>query len=111
MGDIRISPVGSGMLGDLGELFDGNSTTRGCWCMWFLLGNKEMDTGWSGGNRERFERMTAAETLPVGVLAYDGAEPVGWCATGPRARYARALRSPVLKGHDPAEDDRVWLVP
>jgi GNAT superfamily N-acetyltransferase len=49
---------------------------------------------------------------PVGVLAYDEeARPVGWCAIGPRARYARALRSRILAGHDPAENERVWLTP
>ncbi|MGE5828405.1 MAG: GNAT family N-acetyltransferase, partial [Micromonosporaceae bacterium] len=38
-------------------------------------------------------------------------EPVGWCAAGPRSRYARALRSPLLAERDTAEDDSVWLVP
>lgn len=36
---------------------------------------------------------------------------VGWCAVGPRRRYARAVRTPTFKGRDPNEDDAVWLVP
>jgi len=47
----------------------------------------------------------------LGLLAYRDQEAVGWCAAGPRTRYARALRSPILKGRDEVEDSRVWLVP
>lgn len=109
---MEIRAVTAASLADVGELFGSSSITRGCYCMWFLLTGREMDAGWAGGNRERFERMTAAAGEPVGVLAYDdGGRAVGWCATGPRSRYGRALRSPILAGHDPAEDDSVWLVP
>ena len=37
---------------------------------------------------------------PVGVLAFDGDEPVGWCSIAPRETYARLSRShrtPALK--------------
>jgi GNAT superfamily N-acetyltransferase len=109
---MEIRAVTAGELGDVQVLFAGNATTRGCYCMWFLRTDKEVMAGWGGGNREAFERMTTGAGEPVGVLAYDeGGQPVGWCATGPRSRYARALRSPILAGHDPAEDDHVWLVP
>jgi GNAT superfamily N-acetyltransferase len=103
--------VGADALGDLGELFGSSNITRGCHCMWFLLTSKEAEAGWRGGNRERFEKLTAEETRPMGVLAYDEGRPVGWCAVGPRSRYARALRSPILAAREPAEDDDVWLVP
>jgi GNAT superfamily N-acetyltransferase len=103
--------VGGDGLDDLGELFGSSNITRGCHCMWFLLTSKEAEAGWRGGNRERFGRLAAEETRPMGVLAYDEGRPVGWCAAGPRSRYARALRSPILAAHDPAEDDDVWLVP
>jgi GNAT superfamily N-acetyltransferase len=56
--------------------------------------------------------LAASSEVPYGVLAYAEGQPVGWCAAGPRSRYARALRSPILKTtRDPAEDDSVWLVP
>jgi GNAT superfamily N-acetyltransferase len=109
---MEIRAVTAGELDGVRDLFSSNSVTRGCYCMWFLRSGKEVTTGWGEGNREAFERMTAGAGEPVGVLAYDeDARPVGWCATGPRSRYARALRSPILAGHDPAEDDAVWLVP
>jgi hypothetical protein len=104
--------VGAALLPDLGTLFDGNSTTRGCYCMWFLLSSKEMDTGWGGLNRTRFEELVSGSESPFGVLAYDDdGQPLGWCAIGPRSRYARVLRSPLMKSRDPGEDGEVWMVP
>ena len=98
--------------GDLAALFGSNGTTRGCWCMWFLLSYGEVQRGWGDGNRDRFLALAASSEVPYGVLAYEGDLPVGWCAVGPRSRYARALRSPILKPtRDPAEDDSVWFVP
>jgi GNAT superfamily N-acetyltransferase len=109
-GEIR--PVGAERLEDVASLFGSNNTTRGCYCVWFLFAGGEVMDGWGGVNRGKFERMVAAAGEPAGVLAYDdGGQPVGWCAAGPRSRYAKALRSPILKGRDPAEDDAVWLVP
>ena len=55
--------------------------------------------------------MASADVPPGGLLAYDDGTPVGWCATGPRSRYTRALRSPLLATRDPDEDHTVWLVP
>ena len=104
---MEIRQVGAGQLPDVGELFDGNSTTRGCYCMWFLLAAKEVDAGWSGGNRVRFETAVRVSGEPFGVLAHDDdGKPLGWAAVGPRSRYARVLRSPLMKTRDPAEDDR-----
>lgn len=45
----------------------------------------------------------------MGLLAYVGDQPVGWIAADPRSRYARAVKTPTLRGGDPGEDDTVWL--
>jgi GNAT superfamily N-acetyltransferase len=108
-GDVR--PVTGERLDDLAALFATNGTTRGCWCMFFLTSGRKFEAGWGQPNRARFEEFAASADPPAGLLAYRDAEPVGWCAAGPRARYPRALRSPVLKGREPAEDLDVWLVP
>lgn len=106
-----VKPVTAARLPDLAALFGTNRTTSGCYCMWFLLPSKECEAGWSGGNKRAFEALVPAQRQPVGLLAYRDGAAVGWCAVGPRSRYARALRSPVLRDHDPAEDERVWLLP
>jgi GNAT superfamily N-acetyltransferase len=108
---VTVAPVTADRLDDLAALFGTSGTTRGCYCTWFLIPAKESHAGWSGGNRLTFEACARSETMPMGLLAYADNAPVGWCAAGPRSRYTRALRSPVLKQHDPAEDERVWLVP
>ena len=64
----------------VGELFESNGTTRGCWCVWFLLGTKDVTAGWGAGNRARFERMVTEAGEPAGLLARDdGGGAVGWC--------------------------------
>jgi GNAT superfamily N-acetyltransferase len=58
-----------------------------------------------GGNQRRrsaLQRRVRAGT-PVGILAYHGDEPVGWCSVGPRATYR-----PLGGLDDP--DDHVWSV-
>jgi GNAT superfamily N-acetyltransferase len=107
----EIHPLTSDRLDDLAELFGTNGTTRGCWCMFFLVTGREFTAGWGTGNRARFEEFAAGQDPPAGLLAYRDREPVGWCAMGPRSRYPRALRSPVRAGRDPSEDQDVWLVP
>jgi GNAT superfamily N-acetyltransferase len=109
---VDIRSLSEDRCGDLTDLFDSNATTRGCYCMWFLVSTREVHGGWGAGNRDRFLALAASSEIPYGVLAYaaDGT-PVGWCAAGPRSRYARALRSPILKARTVTEDDSVWLVP
>lgn len=108
---IEIHPVTPARLTDLASLFGTNKTTSGCYCMWFLIPTKQSHAGWGEANQEAFESLAGTCAEPVGLLAYRSGEAVGWCAAGPRARYERALRSPVLKSRDAAEDERVWLVP
>ena len=111
MDDLTTLPATAERLADLADLFDTNGTTRGCHCTWFLIPTKDCRAGWGGANRTVFEERARAEALPMGVLAYLDGAPVGWCAAGPRARFERALHTTVLRAHDPAEDDAVWLVP
>ena len=57
--------------------------------------------------------MANATATPMGILASVAGEPVGWCACGPRSRYAAALspRNPIMGDRETAEDETVWLVP
>ena len=108
---VEIREVTAELLPDVDDLFGSSGTTRGCRCMWFLLSSKDAEDGWGERNRGRFERLVAEAGEPAGVLAYADGRAVGWCAAGPRSRYARALRSPIMAGRDRAEDADVWLVP
>ena len=82
--------------------------------MAFCVTRSQFATGWlNGGNQRRFGAMAAASSTPMGILATQGAEPVGWCACGPRSRYVAATspQSKIMRNRAPDEDEIVWLLP
>ena len=94
----------------LERLFGPNGAVAGCWCTWFMQGNKELAANGSAGNREILRARMSAGT-PVGLLAMDGEDARGWVAIAPRTGYPRLARSPVTTPLDPAEDlAEVWSV-
>src|SRR5215470_3083131 len=101
--DITVRAVDADRLDDLDTLFANSKTTAGCRCMWFIASAKECEAGWGEPNRAAFAELTETAGEPVGLLAYRDGEPVGWCAAGPRSRFARAVRSPHYRGRDEAE--------
>lgn len=79
--------------------------------MWFIARVADFHEAGRDGNRRAFHELVQQEADPLGLIAYRGTEPVGWCAAGPRRRYARVLRAPTLKQRNREEDSHVWLVP
>ncbi len=62
------------------------------------------------GNKRTLKRMVAAAAAVdegLGLIAYAGRDPVGWCALGPRERYSVLERSRILK---PVDEKPVWSV-
>jgi GNAT superfamily N-acetyltransferase len=112
--DVDTRPVGPDDLADLARLFESQRNTRRCWCMAFCESRSQFAVGWlNGGNRDRFETMVMAGGPPMGILASVAGEPVGWCACGPRSRYAVAIsgRSKLLRNRVRTEDKSVWFLP
>lgn len=109
--DVVVRELSAERIGDLGRLFDTDAVADRCWCMWFLRPVNEFHLAGTDGNRAAFEELARSEPDPLGLLAYRNDEPVGWCAAGPRQRFARALRTPTLRQRDRTEDVAVWLVP
>lgn len=54
------------------------------------------------GMRKRIQAGT-----PVGILAYEGDEPVGWCSVAPRETYPKLERSRTMPGVD---DAPTWTI-
>jgi GNAT superfamily N-acetyltransferase len=106
-----IAPLTADRLADFDALFSGDSSSSLCRCMWFIKPVRQYQADGAGGNWQDFQALAGSSTTPLGLLAYDGGTPVGWCATGPRSRFFRAIRTPTYKGRDPSEDEDVWLVP
>ena len=91
---------------DLEALFGPRGACGGCWCMAWRLPRKAFDAGKGDGNRAAFRAVVVAGEEP-GVLAYDGAAPVGWCSVAPRERFPVLERSRALRRLDA---EPVWSV-
>ncbi len=91
---------------DLVALFGPRGASAGCWCMWWRLPHAEWRQQKGAGNKRAFKKVVD-QGPPPGVLAYAGAESVGWCAVAPRVAYPRLARSRVLV---PLDDTPVWSV-
>lgn len=108
---IRVEELTEDRVTDLDRLFSADEDTDHCWCMWFLIPVKAFHEQGHDGNKSGFLSRMEADPHPMGLIAYDGDEPVGWCAAGPRDRYTRVLKVPTLRNRDKAEDSTAWLVP
>jgi GNAT superfamily N-acetyltransferase len=106
-----IKAVTSDLMDDVAQLFCSDKVAEKCWCMWFIMPVKAFHAAGSEGNRASFTELAARSKRPLGLLAYQNGEPVGWCAAGPRSRYVRALKTPTYRGGKEEDDNEVWLVP
>lgn len=108
---MRIEPLTNERIDDLATLFGADRSASGCWCMWFIVRVKDYHANGPAGNERRFRTLAADDPHPLGLVAYRDGAPVGWSALGPRARFARAARTPTMASTIRAEDDEVWLAP
>lgn len=89
----------------LEKLFGTNKTVGGCWCVWFMRDHAAVKAGWGEDNREHLRSRLGA---PLGLLAIDDDEPVGWVAVAPRRVYPRLDRSKITASPD--ADAGTWSV-
>jgi GNAT superfamily N-acetyltransferase len=75
-----------------------------CWCLSYRIPSAENRLLVGPARGERVEQLI--DEGPLGVLAYDGEEPVGWAAVAPRAdtTFARNRKIPHV------DDLPVWSV-
>jgi len=77
-----------------------------CWCLAYHLTSSENNALHGAARPQRLRELCGRDVAP-GMIAYDGGEPVGWCAVGPRQEMGRLRRSRTI----PAVDDLpVWSV-
>lgn len=75
--------------------------------MWWRVPRSQWEQQKGQRNRAAFRKLVRSSSLPLGILAYDKKEPVGWCAVGPRESFLGLSRSRVLK---PVDQQAVWSV-
>ncbi len=112
--ELRIVPANEATWDDLQAILTG--TTGRCQCQRQRLGDRDW---WHMPPSERgailraethCDDPRAAET--IGIVAYDGDEPVAWCAVDRRSVFGRLRGSPVPwagRDEDP-DDDTVWAI-
>src|SRR5574341_208588 len=92
----------------LERLFGKNGACGGCWCMWWRLEKGERWPEVKGAPARRRLRALVRAGRANGVLAFEGGEPVGWCAYQRRVDLPRLDRAPSLACRDA---ERVWSLP
>lgn len=103
---LAISPLTSEQWPALEELFGRSGASNGCWCMYWRIGPRYRDRPREDNKDER--RQLASSGKPPGLLAFDGAVPVGWCELAPRGELAWLARTRIFRAVD---ETPVWSVP
>lgn len=88
---------------DFVKLFEGKGCPSYCWCMaWRPLPGDRAKA--SNAARKQAIGALVKQGTPVGILAYEGQTPVGWCSIAPRASYT-PLGGEQYEG---VAEDKVW---
>lgn len=103
---LAIHPLTPDRWPDLVRLFGPSGACAGCWCTWWRMPNAAFAASRGADKRRRLQRYVKAGHVP-GLIAYRGAEPVGWVAVEPRAAYPRLARSRLLA---PVDEEPVWSI-
>lgn len=104
--DLTIKPVTAERWHDLEQLFGPRGACGGCWCMFWKLSHATYQAQLGEPNRIMQKAIIESGETP-GLLAYVGAEPVGWVAVALRQYYPRLAKSRILK---PVDDLPVWSI-
>ncbi len=116
---LTIRPVGPDDWPAFARLFEARGAPKNCWCMAWrgtreeraaiakVTGTKDADgRARSSTLRREAMRHRIEGGVPVGLLAYDGDEPVAWCSIAPRPTY-RSLGGPKDYADRP---EAVWSI-
>lgn len=91
---------------DFEELFGEKGACGGCWCMSWRLKKSKFESQKGIENKNAMKALVE-QNETIGVLAYVGEKPIGWCAVAPREKYIRLENSRVFKRID---DEPVWSI-
>jgi GNAT superfamily N-acetyltransferase len=89
-GRLAVRPVTADTWQAMAALFSARGAPHYCWCTPYRFSSAQHMDG--DEKREGMRALVTAGT-PVGVLAFAGDEPVGWCSIAPRESYVRLARS------------------
>ena len=83
---LEFRPVDASTRNDFEAFFEARGGPHYCWCMAWRPMDKRLDvTGKAARKAGICGRIACGE--PVGILAYEGGKPVGWCSVAPRSTH------------------------
>ena len=109
---MKVEPLTASRWQDFEAVFraPGCSVARGCWCMYYRRsgdgGAPPAGLTRAEANRRGMKALVDGGEV-TGLLGYRDGVAVGWVSLGPRSRYAKLERSPVMRAVD---DKPVWSV-
>ncbi len=103
---LKYMPLSEMNWDDLVTLFGAKGACGGCWCMYWRLFNTQFEQKKGAENKKLFKKKVESGA-PVGILAYDKKQPIGWCAVAPRSDFVRLTKSRILK---PVDNLEVWSI-
>jgi GNAT superfamily N-acetyltransferase len=106
MGRITVSPVTQETWDDFAQLFAARGSPHYCWCAAYRF-RRAHQLGKT--QRKAAMRKLVSGGTPIGVVAYDGDEPVGWCSIAPRETYVKLERSRTMPRATPPST-ATWTV-
>jgi GNAT superfamily N-acetyltransferase len=106
MSRIVVRPVTAATYPDFVRLFEARGSPHYCWCTPYRF--RDSQTLDSSGKKRRMHELVTERT-PIGVIAYDGDEPIGWCSVAPRESYAKLERSKTMPRATP-EGTPTWVI-
>jgi GNAT superfamily N-acetyltransferase len=101
MPTLRFEPVTAADHAGFEALFDAPGGPKSCWCMvWRATAVERQESRGAPRRRQMLGRIDAG--VPVGLIGFDGDEPVAWVSVAPRDTY-RPLGAPAATA-----GERVW---
>lgn len=104
--NLNFKPLTTSTWESLIELFGERGACGGCWCMWWRLRNKDYELS-KGDENKRLLKSLVDNKNALGVIAFDGDKPIGWCSISPRESLIRLKTRGMFKQID---DTPVWSI-
>ncbi len=105
---ITTKELSAAMWNDVERLFGSNGACGGCWCQaWRIRAGEKWDDV-KGPKAKKRLRSGIRRGTTMGVIAYNGSTPIGWCTFGPRNDFPRLNRARTLRCDDASH---VWALP
>lgn len=100
-GRLTFRPVDARTRADFVEVFAGPGGPKYCWCMAYRA-TKAEGAGRPGDVRREQMLGRIDRKVPVGLVGYDGDEPVAWVSVAPKETFPR------IGGPDQPPGETVW---